>query len=113
MLRDHIVASDSATIRRGAFVNLTGVAVEIKGYSEFRDRYFDIIKRFYEKYGISLPRFVLKTQDILNLIPSYTLQEAHIELTEELLQIENIRRINVTNTIFWKKYLLGKARWGD
>ncbi len=98
MLRDHIVASDSATIRRGAFANLTGVAVEIKGYSEFRNRHFDTIKGFYEKYGISLPRFVLKTQDILNLIPSYTLQEAHIELTEELLQIENIRRINVTNT---------------
>jgi hypothetical protein len=103
MLSDHIVAADSAIIRRGDFVNLTGVAVEIEGQSEFRDQYFAIIKKFYEKYGLSLPRFVLKTEDILKLIPSYNLHEAHIELTEELLQIENIRRINVTNTILLKE----------
>jgi len=33
MLSDLIVAADSGTIRRGKFVNLTGVAVEIEGQS--------------------------------------------------------------------------------
>lgn len=60
MLNDCIVAADSGIIRRGKFVNLTGVAVEIKGQLEFRRRYFEVIKNFYGDYNIKLPRFVLK-----------------------------------------------------
>ena len=102
MLSEHIVAADAATIRRGVFVNLTGVAVEIEGNSEFREQYFAIINSFKEKYAPNLLRSVLKSEDILKLIPSYNLKQAHSELTEELLQIENIRTINVTNTTLSK-----------
>jgi hypothetical protein len=114
MLSDHIVASDSAIIRIGNFINLTGVAAEIDGYNEFRKKYFGIIEGFYKRYNISLSRLVLKTEDILKLVPSYDIQEAHIELTEELLKIKNIKRINVTNTILladsvitWKGKITG------
>lgn len=103
MLSDYIVAADSGIIRRGKFVNLTGVAVEIEGQSEFREHYFEIMENFYNKYNISLPRSVLKTEDIIKQIPSYNLHEAHIELTENLLKIGNIKRINVTNTILLEK----------
>lgn len=98
MLSEHIVAADAAAIMRGVFVNLTGVAAEIEGNSEFRDQYFAIIDRFKEIYALNLPRSVLKSEDILKLVPSYNLKQAHSELTEGLLQIENIRTINVTNT---------------
>jgi hypothetical protein len=81
MLSNRIVAADSEIIRRGTFVNLTGVAVEIEGQSEFREHYLEIIKIFYDKYNISLSRSILKTEDIIKLIPSYNLHEAHIELT--------------------------------
>ncbi|MBN1763369.1 MAG: hypothetical protein JW878_09915 [Methanomicrobia archaeon] len=103
MLSDCIVAADSGIIRRGKFVNLTGVAVEIKGQSEFRRHYFEIIKNFYEEYNINLPRFVLKTEDIIKLIPSYDLHEAHVGLTERLLKIENVTRIYVTDTFLFDK----------
>lgn len=113
MFNEHLIASDSAIIRRGKFSNLTGVAVEIDGYNEFRNKYFNIIERFYKKYNISLLRRVLKTEDIFRRIPSYDIQDAHIELTEELLKIENIKKINVTNTILmnpvptWKEEMTG------
>lgn len=110
MLSDHIVASDSAIIRRGKFTNLIGVAVEINGHNEFREKYFGIIKEFYKRYNISLSRFVLKTEDLLKLIPSYDIHEAHIELTEKLLKIENIKKITVTNTILMNPVLTWKGK---
>jgi len=113
LLKDKVVAADSSKFRKGDFLNLLGVAVEIRNYSAFREQYFEVLHTFFEKYNIDSDWPVLKSEDIMRLVPTYDLHEAHVDLVEKLLKIEHINRIQISNTIIkvavptWKGEMSG------
>jgi hypothetical protein len=97
MLPENLVASDSTKNDRGNFFNLIGVAIEFKNYPKFRENYFKTVRNISEKYNVYLPKIV-KTKDILNYIPSYDIRDCIRELVTDLLNLEQITKVQVTET---------------
>ncbi|MFP3908541.1 MAG: hypothetical protein ACOC5L_03545 [Halobacteriota archaeon] len=97
MFPENIVASDATKNDRGNFFNLIGVAIEFNNYSKFREKYFDAVNDISEKYDVFLPKIV-KAKDVLNYVPSFDIRDCIKELVTELLNLEYISKIQVTET---------------
>ena len=110
---DRIVAADSGKIRWDNFLSLVGIAISIDNYGEFKHEYFEVISEHLEKYDLDGRRKIFKTQDLKNSLPAYDLEEFHVKLVEDMLQIPSIKRVQVTNSYIhqpvmtWKGHVEG------
>ncbi|KAF5416722.1 MAG: hypothetical protein C5S48_02085 [Candidatus Methanogaster sp.] len=106
MLSDSLIAADAVKNDNGEFFNLIGVAVAYKSYHKFRKEYFEITEDFIDKYNLNFDYRVLKTADLKNNIPTYSLSDAIRELVGQILQSKQISTIFITETYFEKSIKL-------
>lgn len=88
------VAADASSADRGHVYFNVGVAIEIQDGSEFDEHYNRVVSDFCEEYDIDLAHHIIKTDDVLNRVPSYAISEASDQLVEDLLQNPAIERIH-------------------
>lgn len=80
------------------------VAIAIEDRESFNSEYFDIIEGKIDKYGIKTPTPIIKDKYINRYIPQWQQEEAREDIVLELLSIDAIDTIYVTETYlqpFW------------
>jgi len=80
------------------------VAIAISDRKSFNDAYFEIIKEKVDEYGIKSPIPVIKDKYINRYVPQWQQEEARENIVLELLSIDAIDTIYVTETYlqpFW------------
>ena len=91
-MAEFVAVDASDTDRGGVYFNV-GVVLEISGGTEFDEHYNQVVGEFCEEYDIDLAHHLIKTDDILNRVPSYAISEAADNLVEKLLQNPAIESI--------------------
>jgi len=89
------VAADASFEDRGAVQFHVGVAIEISGGSEFDAHYDETVESFLTENDIESPHRIIKTDDMLQRLPSFEIRDAAGDLIEDLLQNPAIKRIYV------------------
>ncbi|CQR53865.1 hypothetical protein [Haloferax massiliensis] len=86
-------------------VNVVSVAIAVGDHQKFNEKYFEIIKEKIEKYDIKLPHPILKSKDISRHIPTWQTEEARKDIVFELLSIDVLDTIYVTETYLKPKWI--------
>ncbi|WP_154660569.1 hypothetical protein [Halopiger goleimassiliensis] len=76
------------------------VAIAIEDQSKFNQEYFDIISDKIDKYGMKTPTPIIKDKYINRYVPLWQQEEARIDIVLELLSIDVLDTIYVTETYF-------------
>lgn len=74
------------------------VAIAIEDQSKFNKEYFDIISEKIDKYGIKTPTPIIKDKYINRYIPLWKQEEARRDIVLELLSLDVLDTIYVTET---------------
>lgn len=101
-MTEGIIATDST---RNSFedarpngVNLVSVAVSVTDVAEFESRYFAIIAQALDEYGINSEHPLIKSEHISRYVVDWRRKEARRSLVSELLDIDVLDTIFVTET---------------
>jgi len=86
-------------------VNVVSVAVAVDDHAEFNEEYFNIIKEKIDLYDIKLPHPILKSKDISRYIPTWQVEEAKKDIVLDLLSIDVLDTIYVTETYLTPKWI--------
>lgn len=74
------------------------VAIAAGNHDEFNNDYFSIVEEFIDDHGIKAPTPILKDKYINRYIPQWEQKEARRDLVLELLNIDSLDTIYVTET---------------
>ncbi len=104
MTAEGVVASDAT---KNEFHNqhpngfsAISVAIAIENQNEFNEAYFDIIKDKIDEYGIKSSTPIIKDKLINRYVPLWKQEEARKDIVLNLLSIDSLDTIYVTETYF-------------
>lgn len=101
-MSEGMVASDSVVNRfhnkRPDGMSLVSVAVAVDDIEAYNAEYTAVVKEFADDLGIRTPYPIIKDQDITRWLPNWAQESARRDLVEELLEIEWIETIQITET---------------
>lgn len=93
------ICADSSIAVKGKFKELIGVAIEFENYNDFKDLYFKELDRCNKKYGLDTNKKIIKSNDIKQRVPAYSIHEYINDLVETIIKKnKSINRIYVTNS---------------
>lgn len=87
------VAADASFSDRGAVQFNVGVLIEISGGRRFDEHYQMVVNEFTTEHDIELAHKILKTDDILERVPSFNIRDASGDIVESLLENPAIERV--------------------
>jgi len=103
------VASDATTHSlknlRPDWVSVVSVAVAVKDISEFNDSYSEIVSGYMKEHGIERKYPVFKSDDIGRWAADWEVENMIQEMTEELLQIDSLDTIQITETSLHSRWV--------
>lgn len=76
------------------------VAIAIEDQDEFNQSYFDIIKDKIDEYEIKIPTPIIKDKHINRYVPPWNQEEARRDIVLDLLSVDSLDTIYVTETYF-------------
>lgn len=88
------VSADATLQDHGNKAFLVGIALEIENGSDFDDYYFSEMRKFCGEYDLNPAFPIVKSEYLLNNIPSYKIREASEDLAKRVLQNPAIRRVH-------------------
>jgi hypothetical protein len=86
-------------------VNVVSVAVAVDDHREFNGSYFDIVARKVSEYDIKVPHPIIKNKDISRYVPTWQVEEARRDIVFDLLSIESLDTIFVTETYLTPRWI--------
>jgi hypothetical protein len=97
-----VVASDSVINRfdskKPDGVATVSVAVAVEDIDEFNQSYEEVVGKFQSEHGVTAPHPVVKDQDITRWVPNWAQEAARRELVNELLTLNSLETIQITET---------------
>lgn len=101
-MSEGMVASDSVVNRfhnkRPGGMSVVSVAVAVDDIEAFNAEYTTVVQEFAEQLGIQTPYPIVKNQDITRWLPNWAQESARRDIVEEILDIECIETIQITET---------------
>lgn len=117
MSSDGWVASDATKYsledKRPDWVSLVSVAVAVDDLSSFNEEYYEIVRSYMSDFGIKRRFPVIKSDDISRWAEDWLIKEVKRDLVEELLQIEHLDTIQITETSLHSRWVTIFAEDGN
>jgi hypothetical protein len=102
MSPDGVIASDATKNdfhdKHPNGISIISVAVAVENHDQFNTEYYNIIEDKIAQYGIKVPHPIIKDKFINRYVPLWSQEEARKDIVLELLSIDPLDTIYVTET---------------